>query len=215
MSSILDRIRDSVASLDVDSTLSYVRDALNGGFDVKSIIDALAMGMEIVGKRYEEGEYFVSDLIVAGEIFSEAMAILRPKIVESRRGTKPLGKVVIGTVYGDIHDIGKNLVATFLEAAGFEVIDLGVDVPPQKFVEAIKMHSPDIVGMSALLTSTMMHMKVVIEAIKREGLRDTVKVIIGGAPVTEKFAREIGADAYGENAYRAVEICRKLLEKRG
>ncbi|MEM5822944.1 MAG: cobalamin-dependent protein, partial [Ignisphaera sp.] len=110
--------------------------------------------------------------------------------------------------------IGKDLVATFLEANGFEVIDLGVDVPPQKFVEAIKQYSPDIVGMSALLTSTMMHMKSVIDALKREGLREKVKIIVGGAPITEKFAREIGADAYGENAYKAVEICRKLVEEK-
>jgi len=213
MINLLDRIRDSLANLDLDSTLGYVGEALNNNIDVKSIVDALADGMRIVGERYEKGEYFVADLIVAAEIFKEAMAILKPRILEQRYA-RPLGRIVIGTVYGDIHSIGKDLVATFLEANGFEVIDLGVDVPPQKFVEAIKQYSPDIVGMSALLTSTMMHMKSVIDALKREGLREKVKIIVGGAPITEKFAREIGADAYGENAYKAVEICRKLVEEK-
>lgn len=214
MSEILDIIRESIANLDLDSTLTSVRDALNMGVAVELIINALARGVEMVGKMYEEGRYFVSDLIVAGEIFREAMSILKPRIVGFRRETKPLGRVVIGTVYGDVHDIGKNLVAMFLEAAGFEVIDLGIDVPPQKFIEAIRIYSPDIVGISALLTSTMIHMRAVIEAIEREGLRDRVKIIVGGAPVTERFAREIGADAYGENAYRAVEICKRLVEER-
>jgi methylmalonyl-CoA mutase cobalamin-binding domain/chain len=126
---------------------------------------------------------------------------------------RPFGRVVIGTVEGDVHDIGKNLVITMLRANGFEVIDLGVDVPPKRFVEAVKQYKPDIVGMSALLTSTMVNMKRVIEALEEEGLRSSVKVIVGGAPITEKFAREIGADAYGENAVTAIEICKKLVEE--
>ncbi len=214
MSNILNNIRDSIVNLDLDATINGVKEALKNGVDIKSIVNALAEGMQIIGIKYEKGEYFISDLIVAGEIFKEAMSILKPRIIESREETKPLGRIVIGTVYGDIHDIGKNLVATFLEAAGFEVIDLGVDVPPEKFVEAIKQYNPDIVGMSALLTSTMMHMKNIIEAIEREGLRNKVKVIVGGAPITEKFAIEIGADAYGENAFKAVEICKKLIEEK-
>ncbi|MEM0027157.1 MAG: corrinoid protein [Ignisphaera sp.] len=210
---ILDKIKESLGNLDMDSTLNYVKIALEKGIDVKNIINALADGMKIVGERYEKGEYFVADLIVSAEIFNEVMNILKPKIIEMRREVKPIGRVVIGTVYGDIHDIGKNLVKTFLEANGFEVIDIGIDAPPEKFVEAVKQYNPDIVGMSALLTSTMTHMKDVIDALKKEGLRDKVKIIVGGAPITEKFAKEIGADAYGENAFIAVEICKKLVEE--
>ncbi|MEL9940711.1 MAG: corrinoid protein [Ignisphaera sp.] len=210
---ILNRIKESLANLDMDSTLNYVREALNKGIEVKDIINTLAEAMRIVGERYERGEYFVADLIVSAEIFNNVMEILKPKIMEIRREVKPIGRVVIGTIYGDIHDIGKNLVKTFLEANGFEVIDLGTDVPPERFVEAVKQYNPDIVGISALLTSTMVHMKDVIEALKKEGLRERVKVIVGGAPVTEKFAKEIGADAYGENAFVSVEICKKLVEE--
>jgi len=208
----LNKIRDSLANLELDSTLNLVDEALKSNVSVKDIIDSLAEGMKIVGERYENGDYFVADLIVAGEIFKEVMNILRPRIIAERK-SQPIGRVVIGTVYGDVHDVGKNLVAIFLEAAGFEVIDLGVDVPPQKFIEAVKQYKPDIVGMSALLTTTMVHMKDVIESLKKEGLKDKVKVIVGGAPLTEEFAKSIGADAYGENAFKAVEICRKMVEE--
>lgn len=212
--SIVEKIRDSLANLDLDSTLNYVEEALQQGVDVITIIEkGLSEGMKIVGERYEKGEYFVADMIVAAEIFKEVMNILKPRIGESRRDVKPLGRVVIGTVYGDIHDIGKNLVAAILEANGFEVIDLGVDVPIEKFVEAVKKYKPDILGMSALLTTTMIHMKNVIEALKKEGLRDKVKIIVGGAPLTEEFAKTIGADAYAENAFKAAEICKKLVEE--
>lgn len=213
MSSILDRIKNALIDLNHEDTLKLVKEALDMGIDIESIVNVLADGMKVVGERFENGEYFIADVIVASEIFKEAMSILRPKIMELRKEVKPIGRVVIGTVYGDIHDIGKNLVATFLEANGFEVIDLGVDVPPEKFVEAIKQYNPDIVGMSALLTSTMMNMKSVIDKIREEGLRDKVKIIVGGAPVTERFAKEIGADAYGENAFKAVEICKRLVEE--
>ncbi|MEM1526584.1 MAG: corrinoid protein [Ignisphaera sp.] len=212
MRDTLNKIRDSLANLELDSTLNLVDEALKSNVSVKDIIDSLAEGMKIVGERYENGDYFVADLIVAGEIFKEVMNILRPRIIAERK-SQPIGRVVIGTVYGDVHDVGKNLVAIFLEAAGFEVIDLGVDVPPQKFIEAVKQYKPDIVGMSALLTTTMVHMKDVIESLKKEGLKDKVKVIVGGAPLTEEFAKSIGADAYGENAFKAVEICRKMVEE--
>ncbi|MEM2628120.1 MAG: cobalamin-dependent protein, partial [Ignisphaera sp.] len=157
MRDTLNKIRDSLANLELDSTLNLVDEALKSNVSVKDIIDSLAEGMKIVGERYENGDYFVADLIVAGEIFKEVMNILRPRIIAERK-SQPIGRVVIGTVYGDVHDVGKNLVAIFLEAAGFEVIDLGVDVPPQKFIEAVKQYKPDIVGMSALLTTTMVHM---------------------------------------------------------
>ncbi|RLE87656.1 MAG: cobalamin-binding protein, partial [Thermoprotei archaeon] len=137
--------------------------------------------------------------------------VLLPEIKKRGEASRKLGTVVIGTVRGDLHDIGKSIVATMLRAAGFEVIDLGVDVPPEKFVEAVKKYNADIVAMSALLTTTMLEMKNVIEALKQAGLRDRVKVIVGGAAVTEEFAKEIGADGYGEDAVKAVKICKELL----
>ena len=210
---VLSSIKDSLVNLDMDKTIDFVKKAIELGFKPMDIINVLADGMRVVGDRYERGEYFVSDLIVASEIFKEVMSILEPLIVREKEGLRPFGRVVIGTVDGDVHDIGKNLVITMLRANGFDVIDLGVDVPPQKFVEAVKQYKPDIVGMSALLTSTMINMKRVIEALEKEGLRNSVKIIVGGAPITEKFAREIGADAYGENAVIAVDICKKLVEE--
>ncbi|RLG80288.1 MAG: cobalamin-binding protein [Thermoprotei archaeon] len=214
MTDLLAKIRESVAELDLDQTLEHVREALERGVDVVDLIEkGLAEGMRIVGEKYESGEYFIADLIVSAEIFNKALSILKPKLEEMRKQVKPLGTVVIGTVYGDIHDIGKNLVATMLRISGFEVVDLGVDVPPEKFVESVKKHNADIVGISTLLTSTMTHIRDVVEALKKAGLRDRVKVIVGGAPLTEEIAKELGADAYGENAVKAVEICKKLLGK--
>jgi 5-methyltetrahydrofolate--homocysteine methyltransferase len=210
---VLVKIKESLVNLDMDRTVDFVKKAIEYGVKPIDIINVLADGMKIVGDLYERGVYFVADLIVASEIFKEVMNILEPLIMREREVLKPIGRVVIGTVEGDIHDIGKNLVVTMLRANGFEVIDLGVDVSPQKFVEAVKQYKPDIVGMSALLTSTMVNMKKVIEALEKEGLRDKVKIIVGGAPLTERFAKEIGADAYGENAVIAVEICRKLVEE--
>jgi len=210
---VLVKIKESLVNLDLDRTVDFVKKAIEHGVKPIDIINVLADGMKIVGDMYEKGVYFVADLIVASEIFKEVMNILEPLIMREKEVLKPIGRVVIGTVEGDIHDIGKNLVITMLRANGFEVIDLGVDVSPQKFVDAVKQYKPDIVGMSALLTSTMINMKKVIEALEREGLRDKVKVIVGGAPLTERFAKEIGADAYGENAVIAVEICRKLVEE--
>ncbi|MCC6057962.1 MAG: corrinoid protein [Desulfurococcaceae archaeon] len=210
---ILNSIKESLINLDLDRTVDFVKKAIEYGVKPIDIINAMADGMKIVGDLYERGVYFVADLIIASEIFKEVMNILEPLIMREREKFKPIGRVVIGTVEGDIHDIGKNLVITMLRANGFEVIDLGVDVSPQKFVDAVKQYKPDIVGMSALLTSTMINMKKVIEALEKEGLRDKVKIIVGGAPLTEKFAKEIGADAYGENAVIAVEICKKLVEE--
>ena len=214
MTDLLAKIRESVAELDLDQTLEHVKEAVEKGLGVVDIIEkGLAEGMRIVGEKYESGEYFIADLIVSAEIFNKALSILKPKLEEMRKQVKPLGTVVIGTVYGDIHDIGKNLVATMLRISGFEVVDLGVDVPPEKFVESVKKHNADIVGISTLLTSTMTHIRDVVEALKKAGLRDRVKVIVGGAPLTEEIAKELGADAYGENAVKAVEICKKLLGK--
>jgi 5-methyltetrahydrofolate--homocysteine methyltransferase len=210
---VLSEIRNSLINLDIDKTLELVKKAIDQGFKPLNIINTMAEGMKVIGDMFERGEYFISDLIVASEIFKEVMKVLEPLIMKEKEVMKPVGRVVIGTIEGDIHDIGKNLVATMLRVNGFEVIDLGVDVSPQKFVEAVKQYNPDIVGMSALLTSTMMNMRKVIEALEKEGLRDKVKVIVGGAPITEEFAKKIGADAYGENAIVAVDVCRRLVEE--
>ena len=210
---MLNELRDALINLDIDKTLELVKKAIDQGFKPIEIINSMAEGMRVIGERFEKGEYFISDLIVSSEIFKEAMNILEPLIMKEKEIVKPIGRVIIGTVEGDIHDIGKNLVATMLKVNGFELIDLGVDVPPQKFVEAVKQYNPDIVGMSALLTSTMMNMRKVIEALEKEDLRNKVKIIVGGAPITEEFAKRIGADAYGENAVVSVDICKKLMEE--
>lgn len=211
---MLSDIRDALVNLDLDKTLDLVKIALEQRFKPLDIVNSLAEGMKIIGEKFEKGDYFIADLLAAAEIFKEAMNILEPAIAkEGGEFVKPIGRVVIGTIEGDIHDIGKNLVALMLRINGFEILDLGVDVSAEKFIEAVKRFKPDIVGISALVTSTMVNMKKVIDALKKEGLRDRVKVIVGGAPLTEEFARSIGADAYGENAIVAVEICKRLVEE--
>ncbi|MGB9727085.1 MAG: cobalamin B12-binding domain-containing protein [Nitrososphaeria archaeon] len=207
---LLNAIRDSIVNLDFDKSKEYTLKALEAGATPQEIIlKSVAEGMEIVGKKFEASEYFLSELIVAGEIGKEITKILEPYLKGEE--IKKIGKVVIGTVRGDLHDIGKNIVAMMLEAAEFKVIDLGADVPPEKFVEAVKQEKPDIVGMSALLTVTMVEMKNVIDALKEAGLRDKVKVIIGGAAVTEDYAKSIGADGYGANAVEGVRICKQWI----
>lgn len=168
--------------------------------------------MEGVGEKYERKEYFLAELIMAGEVAEKGMKVLEPHLKGG--GAKMVGKVIIGTVKGDLHDIGKNIVAMLLSAAGFEIIDLGVDVPPGKFVEAVREYNPDIVGMSALLTTTVAEMENAIKALKEAGLRDRVRVIIGGAPVTREFAEKIGADAAARNAIEGVEICKLWISRR-
>jgi 5-methyltetrahydrofolate--homocysteine methyltransferase len=165
--------------------------------------------MDEVGRRYEANEYFVPELLIAARAMKASLEFIRPLLVAS--GASFSGRVVIGTVKGDLHDIGKNLVAAMLEGAGFEVIDLGVDVSPEKFAAAIKEKNANLVAMSALLTTTMSSMKTTIDAISSAGVRGQVKVMIGGAPVTDKYAQEIGADGYSSNANGAVALARKLL----
>lgn len=210
---IMDRLRDAIVNLDIDGVKKACKEAIEAGISAyKAITDGMAKGMEIVGEKYEKGEYFLAELMMAGEVMKEGVKILEPYL--KRGEAKKIGKVVIGTVRGDLHDIGKNIVINLLEAAGFEVIDLGVDVPPERFVEAVKQNNPDIVGMSALLTTTMMEMKKVIDALKEAGLRDKVKIIIGGAPITPEFAEEIGADAASGDAVEAVSICKSWVERK-
>ena len=161
-----------------------------------------------VGRLFEEGEYFVPEMLISARAMQAGLAILKPKLVTGNY--QPLGKVVIGTVKGDLHDIGKNLVSMMLEGAAFEIVDLGTDVAPEKFVEAVKSTGANIVAMSALLTTTMPNMKVTLEALKAAGIRDTVKVMVGGAPLTDNYAHDIGADGYAPDASRAVVLARSL-----
>jgi len=209
---ILETIKDCIVNLDPNGALENVKKALENNIPPTEIVaKSVVEGMSIVGEKFEKGEYFLSELIVAGEIGKEILKALDPYLKQVGAKMKKLGKVVIGTVRGDLHDIGKNLVAMMLESAGFEVIDLGADVPPEKFVEAVKIHDANIVAMSALLTVTMLEMKNVIEELKKAELRDKVKVIVGGAPVTKEYANSIGADGYGETAVDGIRICKQWV----
>jgi methylmalonyl-CoA mutase cobalamin-binding domain/chain len=174
--------------------------------------DALVEGMRIVGVDFRDGILFVPEVLLAASAMKAGMAILRPLLAET--GAKPIGKVVIGTVKGDIHDIGKNLVAMMLEGAGFEVFDLGINTDADKFIAALEEHKPDILGMSALLTTTMPYMKVVVAELTKRGMRDDYIVLVGGAPLNEEFGRAVGADAYCRDAAVAVETARALVEQR-
>ncbi|MGA2617705.1 MAG: corrinoid protein [Thermoguttaceae bacterium] len=185
--------------------------ALAAGVDPSQLVQKYMIpAMDEVGKRFECNDYFVPELLIAARAMKTSLALIAPHL--ARVGAEPAGRVVIGTVQGDLHDIGKNLVASMLEGGGFEVVDLGVDVPPQKFVEAAQQKEGTIVALSALLTTTMVMMKTVIEALAKAGVRDKTRVMIGGAPITQQYADEIGADGYGENASSAVALARKLVK---
>lgn len=207
---IFNKIKESFLSFDFDGTKNMVKEALEKGVDPVEIIEkSLRPAMEVVGEKFEEGEFFLSELVVAGDLFKEIMdELISPRL---KKEEKELGTIVIGTVKGDLHDIGKNIVATMLRVAGFNVIDLGVDVSPEDFLEAVKKYKPDIVGMSALLTTTMIEMENVVKELEKAGVRKDVKIIVGGAAVTEDFAKKIGADAYGKDAVEAVAICKRLV----
>lgn len=207
---ILEKIKNYLINFDIENLKKECKEAIDKGISpYRIIMDGMSKGMDIVGKKYEEGEFFLSDLIMAGETMKEGMEVLKPYLKESE--IKKIGKVVIGTIKGDLHDIGKNIVATLLTAAGFEVIDLGVDISPEKFLEAIREYKPNILGMSALLTTTMIEMENVIKEIEKFGLRKDIKIIVGGAPLNEEFARKIGADAYAIDAVTGVNICKKWI----
>jgi 5-methyltetrahydrofolate--homocysteine methyltransferase len=185
--------------------------ALEAGVSPGVILqEGLIPGMAEVGRRFECREFYVPELLIAARAMHAALDVLRPLLATSNE-VKPLGKVIIGTVRGDLHDIGKNLVKMMLEGSGFEVKDLGIDVSPEKFVNAVKEEGCDIVAMSALLTTTMPNMKATIEALTQAGLREKVKVMIGGAPITQEYANQIGADGYGEDANQAVRVAKRLL----
>jgi 5-methyltetrahydrofolate--homocysteine methyltransferase len=187
-----------------------VKAALSSGVAANKILqEGLISGMAEVGRLFEEGEYFVPEMLISARAMKSAMAILKPLLAAGEVGFA--GKVIIGTVKGDLHDIGKNLVSLMLEGAGFQVIDLGSDVSAEKYVDAAKEHAPQIVAMSALLTTTMVNMKATITALEEAGLRSKVKIMIGGAPVTDAFAAQIGADGYAPDASRAVATAKALL----
>jgi len=184
--------------------------ALDEKVHPKKIIDeGFIAGMAVVGDRFKKNEFYVPEVLIAARAMKNSMELLRPLLAES--GVEPVARVAIGTVKGDLHDIGKNLVMMMMEGAGFEIVDLGVDVPPEKFVETVKEGKVNLVGMSALLTTTMPAMKDTIEALKAAGVRNKVKVMIGGAPITKSYADEIGADGYGPDAASAVDTAKELL----
>jgi corrinoid protein of di/trimethylamine methyltransferase len=190
-----------------------VREALARGESPKDILDkGLVAGMDIVGVDFRDGILFVPEVLMAANAMKSGMEVLRPLLTET--GVQRIGMMVLGTVKGDIHDIGKNLVAMMMEGAGFEVINLGINIDADQFVAAVKEHQPDILGMSALLTTTMPYMKVVIDALGEEGMRDEIYVMVGGAPVTENFAREVCADAYGRDAAVSVEIAKSYMARK-
>jgi 5-methyltetrahydrofolate--homocysteine methyltransferase len=209
MSDLYDAILNGKAPAAAEAT----RKALEAGAPALDLIQSDMMpAMDEVGRRFECEEYFVPELLLSGRAMKAALELLRPLLASS--GAQSAGRVIIGTVKGDLHDIGKNIVASMLEGGGFEVIDLGADVPPQKFVDAIAKNQAGLVCLSALLTVTMPGMKATIEALRAAGLRERVKVMIGGAPVTQRFTDEIGADGYGENAPAAVTVARRLVAAR-
>ncbi len=206
----LDELREAIVNGDAKSAPFIVKEALEQGVEPMALVTGCMIpAMDEVGRRFECEEFFVPELLLSGRAMKSAMELIRPLL--AAKGTPPAGRVVIGTVKGDLHDIGKNLVVSMLEGGGFDVVDLGADVPPDRFVAAVRENDVDIVCLSALLTVTMREMEATIEALKKAGVRDRVKVLVGGAPLSAGFAKQIGADAYGENANQAVTVARQLV----
>ncbi|QRN82368.1 corrinoid protein [Chloroflexota bacterium] len=209
MDETLKTLYDAVMDGQRDVAKESVEKALADGVDPGEILDAMVKAMGAVGQLFEEGEYFVPEMLIAARAMKTGMDILKPELVDA--DIQPAGKIVAGTVKGDLHDIGKNLVCMMLEGAGFQVVDLGSDVSPEAFVAAVNEHHPDFIAMSALLTTTMPNMQTTIEALKAAGVRDQVKVLIGGAPITDAYAEKIGADGYAPDASRAVKLAKALV----
>ncbi len=206
----LQALAEAVISGNKDESERLTREAVDEGVGVENIInDGLIAGMSVVGVKFKANEFYVPEVLIAARAMHAGMDIIKPLLTES--GIKPRGTVAIGTVKGDLHDIGKNLVAMMLEGGGYEVIDLEVDVSPERFVEVVNEDGPDAIGLSALLTTTMPSMKDTIDALEEAGVRDKVKVMIGGAPVTQNYADEIGADGYAPDAASAVDMIAQLL----
>jgi 5-methyltetrahydrofolate--homocysteine methyltransferase len=210
MSELLGKMAESLIAGKIDEVVNLTKEALDGGAAPADILDqGLLAGMDVVGQRFKAEEMFIPEVLRCAKCMHGAMDILRPLLAET--GAESIGTLIIGTVKGDLHDIGKNLVGMMFEGAGFNVVDLGIDKEPQNFVDAIKEHNATLIGMSALLTTTMPKMGETINAIKEAGIRDQVKILVGGAPITAAFAEEIGADGYASNAASAVDKGKELM----
>jgi len=211
MNDILKKLFDAILEGDQHTAAIQVQAAIDAGIDPSEILNqGMVAAMSEVGRLFEQGEFYVPEMLIAARAMQASMVILKPKLVQNN--VKSAGKVFIGTVKGDLHDIGKNLVALMLEGAGFEIHDLGSDVTPEKFVEVIRPERGCLVALSALLTTTMPSMKTIIDAISAAGLRQNVKIMVGGAPVTEAFSQQIGADGFASDASRAVALAHHLVE---
>jgi corrinoid protein of di/trimethylamine methyltransferase len=214
LNELFTQLTNSLIEGDPDATLELTQKAIKTGLEPMAIIkDGLMPGMNIVGEKFASGEYFLPDLIIAADGMEKAMQVLEPELHARQQTLESAGIVVLGTVKGDIHEIGKSLVGTMLSANGFKVYDLGVDVPTETFVDKVKETNANIVGLSALLTTTMTTQREIIQALTEAGIRNTIKVMVGGAPVTRSWAEEIGADGYAEDAMGAVQIARHLMGK--
>ncbi len=210
MSEQLDAIYTGILDGDLNTVVDNVQAALElGEVAEKILIEGMIPAMEEVGRLFEKGDYFVPEMLIAARAMQGGLSILKPKLMEA--DVKMIGKVAIGTVKGDLHDIGKNLVGMMMEGAGFEILDLGVDVSPEEFVETVKVSGVDIVAMSALLTTTMPQMKTTIEALQEAGVRDQIKVMVGGAPVTQEYADDIGADGFASDASQATTLAKSVI----
>lgn len=209
MDGALSNLRQAIVDGNHKQAVAYTNQLIEGGAAPQEILNnGLIAGMSKVGELFKEGEYFVPEMLIAARAMKSSLEVLRPKLVDS--GIKPVATIVLGTVRGDLHDIGKNLAAMFLEGAGYKVIDLGVDVSAEKFIAAIQEHNAELLGMSALLTTTMTYTAEVIKALDTAGLRDKVKVIVGGAPITAEWAKQIGADAFAVDAASGADRCKEL-----
>jgi len=210
---VLDDLKQSVIDMEVDKATELTQKALDEGLDAEKVLnEALVPAMDAVGDQYEKGERYVPEMLLSAQAMKGGMQLLRPLLAES--GVEPKGRIVIGTVEGDLHDIGQNLVSMMLEGAGFEVTNLGAETPADEFVSSVKDNRADILGLSALLTTTMTHMPEVIDALKEDGVRENLQVMIGGAPVSQDYADEIGADGYASDASSAVKLAEQLIGAR-
>ena len=210
MEELLDEISEKIQVGDVENVKEKVKHGLEIGIEPRLLLNrGLLKGMGIIGEKFKNNEVFVPEVLIAARAMNAGMVILKPKLIET--GVEDLGKVVLGTVAGDLHDIGKNLVKMMLEGSGFEVIDLGTDVTPEEFAEAVKEHKPNVVGLSALLTTTMPVMEKIVKKLEEEGVRDDVIVMVGGAPITEKYCQDIKADAYAKDAATAASIAKEKV----
>lgn len=205
----MSELANAIADLKEDEVRKIVQDKIAAGTNPMSIVDECRQGMEIVGERYKNKEYFLGELIMSGEIFKEAMAVVEPKL-KAGQSEKPVAKIVLGTAKGDIHSIGKDIVAMLLNAAGFEIYDVGVDAAPEVFVNKLKETGAPILGISGLLTPSFESMKQTVQALEAAGLRNKIKVIIGGGIVTEVVRKYVGADSFTDDAPEGVELCKKL-----